>query len=119
MQCKRITLPRNTISICIYAKIDWLNIFIVQVSEDDSLPNFVCYECWSITETFHKLYQKTQLAQAKFLNVIIKTEIDTMEVVPENTELIICDENSIEIGEVKLEQVKENPHQNVHFIQFF
>lgn len=47
-----------------------------QISEGDSLPKFVCQMCWKITESFHKLYQRSKVAQDTFLNTIIKSETD-------------------------------------------
>lgn len=70
------------------------------------MPKCVCQECWSITEAFHELYQKSKLAQEKYLNpVIVKRETDSDDIWSINQETTFAEELSptIEVGPVKLE----------------
>lgn len=69
----------------------------------DSLPNFVCQLCWQTTEAFHELYQKSKTAQEKYLNPMIKIEIDTTEQWHENIERDFTDESHIDENTIKFE----------------
>lgn len=75
----------------------------LQISELDSLPNFVCQPCWQTTEAFHELYQKSKAVQEKFLNPMIKIEIDTTGLWHENTERDFIDDPQYDINAIKLE----------------
>lgn len=62
----------------------------------------MCDTCWQTTEAFHKLYQNAKAAQAKFLNPLIKIELDTNELWSENSEReTFIDETQIDA--IKLE----------------
>lgn len=74
-----------------------------QISEADSLPNFVCQICWQTTEAFHELYQKSKTVQEKYLNPMIKIEIDTTGLWHENTERDFIEESQIDVNAIKLE----------------
>ena len=73
------------------------------MSEADPLPNVVCQECWTTTKAFHELYIKSKEVQGKFLNSLVKTEPDPIEI-----ELSTTNEECIpiteEIRSIKLEQ---------------
>lgn len=77
-----------------------------QISETDSLPKCVCQECWTITEAFHELYQKSKLAQEKYLNpVIVKRETDSDDIWSINQETTFAEElcPPMEVVPLKLE----------------
>lgn len=70
----------------------------------DSMPNFVCQVCWSITETFHKLYLKSEQSQKQYLDMaIVKREPDDGYLWPNNKEDIFVDEMRVDADQVKLE----------------
>lgn len=46
-----------------------------QVRKTDELPKFICSECWSKTEEFHKFHRSVQNAQDNYLSMVIKREI--------------------------------------------
>lgn len=71
----------------------------------DSLPNVVCQPCWQTTETFHDLYQKCKSEQEKFLNPMIKVELDTTELWPENTERDFIEMPQFDDNDIKLEPI--------------
>lgn len=83
---------------------------IVQVNEDDSLPNAVCQECWSTTEAFHELYRKSQVARAKFLASVIKVESVMSELTAFDHVDIgreFCEEQPLDISDIKMEAEPE------------
>lgn len=71
-----------------------------QVNESDPLPNFVCQKCWRTTESFHLLYEQSKLVEEKFLNPLIKTDVE--EVFVANSENQFTEE-AIDVGEIKVE----------------
>ncbi|XP_031634974.1 zinc finger protein 91-like [Contarinia nasturtii] len=77
--------------------------FKCEVSEADSLPNFVCNLCWQTTESFHELYQKSKAVQEKFLNPMIKVEVDTIGMWHENLGRDFEDDLPIDVNEIKSE----------------
>lgn len=79
--------------------------FLYQVSESDSLPNFVCQMCWNTTEAFHELYQKSKLAQERFLHPVVKIEVDATELYQENSERFSSDEHPIDISGLEGEPI--------------
>lgn len=89
--------------------------FSQQISESDSLPNFVCHACWQTTEAFHELYQKSKTVQEKFLNPMIKIEVDTTGLWHENTERDYIEESQIDVNAIKIEP---NSGESSHFLNF-
>lgn len=76
----------------------------IQISAIDSLPNFVCNSCWQTTEAFHELYQKSKILQEKFLNPMIKIEIDTTDDLwHDGTEHEFADDPPFDVKELKSE----------------
>lgn len=72
----------------------------------DSLPNFVCQLCWTVTKSFHKLYQKSKVVQEKLLNPLIKIEPDSHEIWSNNEnkgEIHYIEETNLEIAPIKVE----------------
>lgn len=59
--------------------------------------------CWSTTEAFHDLYQKSKLAQQQFLSQLIKVEVDTIGLYPENGGRDFGGEQLLEISSLKVE----------------
>lgn len=90
------------INICLY-HLTWGFFFFQQISEVDSMPNFVCEICWQTTEAFHELYQKSKTAQEKFLNPMIKIEVDTIGLWPDNLERDFVGDLPIDVHEIKSE----------------
>ena len=70
------------------------------MSEADPLPNVVCHECWTTTEAFHELYEKSKIVQEKFLNSLVKIEPDPVEQTADNQE---CNINSADNDPIKME----------------
>lgn len=54
-----------------------------QISEADPLPHLVCQSCWSTTEAFHELYQKSKIVQDQFLHHEHKFGADINEESPD------------------------------------
>lgn len=82
----------------------------------DSLPNFVCQICWQTTEAFHELYQKSKNVQEKYLNPMIKIEIDTTGLWHENIERDFIEESQIDVNSIKLEPNLGKSHQFFFFL---
>lgn len=77
----------------------------LQVSETDALSNFVCHKCWSMTESFHQLYQNAKEVQQRFFNKVVKSESDSPEIWIDNTyqEDVDQPEYSNTINSIKVE----------------
>lgn len=67
----------------------------------DALPNYVCHVCWSTTDAFHELYQKSKSIVEKFSNPLVKEELDFFEVCPSNKDNFI--DEQVEVDPVKIE----------------
>lgn len=59
--------------------------------------------CWTTTEAFHELYQKSRLARERFLHPVIKIEFDATISCSENLEPSSYGEQPIDICEMKNE----------------
>lgn len=62
----------------------------------------MCEKCWMTTEAFHELYETSRIAQAKFLDSLIKVE---------NIIQDYGDEQPVDMSEIKTETNpgKSNP----------
>lgn len=58
--------------------------------------------CWTTTESFHKLYQKSKSAQEIFLSSIIKIESDPITLYPETIDHDLDGEQPLDIDKIKL-----------------
>lgn len=61
----------------------------------------MCHACWSTTDAFHELYQKSKSIVEKFLNPLVKEELDFLEVCPSNKDNFI--DEQVEVDPVKIE----------------
>lgn len=76
-------------------------IYFQQISEIDTMPNYVCETCWQITEAFHDLYQKSKISHETLLNIPIKIEPDINEPWPGTNVNNYMEVSLTEIGPIK------------------
>lgn len=67
----------------------------------------MCHECWTTTESFHALYEKSKDVKEKFLNLMVKNECDLTDMVwsansKENNNSI--EEINVDVDVIKVER---------------
>lgn len=48
---------------------------IIQVSENDGMPEWLCEICWIQTKTFHNFYKRIEIRQGNYRRAIVSVEI--------------------------------------------
>lgn len=77
--------------------------FDFQISENDHLPQSICFVCWKKLDTFHKFYEAVNEAKYNYLMNFVKME--EMNFIEMSSAPVECNGNELSI---KLEPIPDN-----------